>query len=163
MNSRKWKSFDCPRRLKLPRRPKNRQQRNLLPLGPVIVYATLEIPQIMLTEAFLSFLGFGVQAPLASWGSLAADGIQNIAVFERDRIAQFRAVECRAVARTAIGNDKNFRKGLDFDVLARQPAVRNAQIAFRMPTDDKFTAFDQNPLVFAFFVLKFEPKFGHFQ
>ena len=50
-------------------------------LGPVIVYATLTIPQIMLTEAFLSFLGFGVQAPLASWGSLAADGIQNIAIF----------------------------------------------------------------------------------
>ncbi len=57
--------------------------RHLVPntLGPVIVYATLTIPQIMLTEAFLSFLGFGVQAPLSSWGSLAADGITNIAVF----------------------------------------------------------------------------------
>ena len=57
--------------------------RHLVPntLGPVIVYATLTIPQIMLTEAFLSFLGFGVQAPLSSWGSLAADGIQNIAIF----------------------------------------------------------------------------------
>lgn len=57
--------------------------RHLVPntLGPVIVYATLTIPQVMLTEAFLSFLGFGVQAPLASWGSLAADGIQNIAIF----------------------------------------------------------------------------------
>ncbi|HKS10771.1 MAG TPA: ABC transporter permease [Pyrinomonadaceae bacterium] len=57
--------------------------RHLVPntLGPVIVYATLTIPQIMLSEAFLSFLGLGVQAPLASWGSLAADGIQNIAIF----------------------------------------------------------------------------------
>ena len=57
--------------------------RHLVPntLGPVIVYATLTIPQIMLTEAFLSFLGLGVQAPLASWGSLAADGIQNIGIF----------------------------------------------------------------------------------
>lgn len=57
--------------------------RHIVPntLGPVIVYATLTIPQVMLTEAFLSFLGFGVQAPLASWGSLAADGIQNIAIF----------------------------------------------------------------------------------
>ncbi len=57
--------------------------RHLVPntLGPVIVYATLTIPQIMLTEAFLSFLGFGVQAPLASWGSLVADGAQNIAIF----------------------------------------------------------------------------------
>jgi oligopeptide transport system permease protein len=57
--------------------------RHIVPntLGPVIVYATLTIPQIMLTEAFLSFLGFGVQAPLASWGSLAADGVQNIAIY----------------------------------------------------------------------------------
>ena len=57
--------------------------RHLVPntLGPVIVYATLTIPSVMLLESFLSFLGLGVQAPLASWGSLAADGIQNLAVF----------------------------------------------------------------------------------
>ena len=57
--------------------------RHLVPntLGPVIVYATLTIPQIMLTEAFLSFLGFGVQPPLTSWGTLAAEGITNIAIF----------------------------------------------------------------------------------
>jgi oligopeptide transport system permease protein len=50
-------------------------------LGPVIVYATLTVPSVMLSEAFLSFLGLGVQAPFASWGSLAADGIKNIAIF----------------------------------------------------------------------------------
>jgi len=57
--------------------------RHLVPnaLGPVIVYATLTIPSVMLQEAFLSFLGLGVQAPYASWGSLASEGIQNIAVF----------------------------------------------------------------------------------
>jgi len=57
--------------------------RHLVPntIGPVIVYATLTIPTIMLTEAFLSFLGFGVQPPIASWGSLTTDGIQNIAIF----------------------------------------------------------------------------------
>jgi oligopeptide transport system permease protein len=57
--------------------------RHLVPntIGPVIVYATLTVPSVMLLEAFLSFLGLGVQAPLASWGSLAAEGIQNIAVF----------------------------------------------------------------------------------
>ncbi len=57
--------------------------RHIVPntLGPVIVYATLTIPTVMLTEAFLSFLGFGVQPPLASWGSLATDGIQNIGIF----------------------------------------------------------------------------------
>ncbi len=57
--------------------------RHLVPnaLGPVIVYATLTIPSVMLSEAFLSFLGIGVQAPFASWGSLAAEGIKNISVF----------------------------------------------------------------------------------
>jgi oligopeptide transport system permease protein len=57
--------------------------RHLVPntLGPVIVYATLTIPTVMLSEAFLSFLGIGVQAPLASWGSLVADGVVNIAIF----------------------------------------------------------------------------------
>ncbi len=57
--------------------------RHLVPntLGPVIVYATLTIPSVMLTEAFLSFLGIGVQPPFASWGSLASDGIKNIAIF----------------------------------------------------------------------------------
>jgi oligopeptide transport system permease protein len=57
--------------------------RHLVPntLGPVIVYATLTIPSVMLLESFLSFLGIGVQAPLASWGSLCADGIKNIAIF----------------------------------------------------------------------------------
>jgi oligopeptide transport system permease protein len=57
--------------------------RHIVPntLGPVIVYATLTIPTVMLTEAFLSFLGFGVQPPLASWGSLATEGIQHIGIF----------------------------------------------------------------------------------
>ncbi|MCG3179979.1 MAG: Dipeptide transport system permease protein DppC [Phycisphaerae bacterium] len=50
---------------------------HLLPnlLGPIIVYATLIIPQAILQESFLSFLGIGVQAPMASWGSLASDGV----------------------------------------------------------------------------------------
>ena len=50
--------------------------RHLIPnaLGPIIVYSTLTVPAVMLEEAFLSFLGLGVQAPFASWGSLAAEG-----------------------------------------------------------------------------------------
>ena len=57
--------------------------RHIVPntLGPVIVYATLTVPQVMLSEAFLSFLGLGVQAPYASWGSLVNDGIKNIAIY----------------------------------------------------------------------------------
>ncbi|MFA6450753.1 MAG: ABC transporter permease [bacterium] len=50
-------------------------------LGPIIVYATLTVPSIMLEEAFLSFLGLGVQAPMASWGSLASDGRQSLDVY----------------------------------------------------------------------------------
>lgn len=63
--------------------------RHLVPnvLGPVIVYATLTVPSVMLTEAFLSFLGLGVQAPFASWGSLASDGIKNVAIFPWQLIA----------------------------------------------------------------------------
>ena len=51
--------------------------RHLLPnlVGPVIVYATLTVPQAILQESFLSFLGIGVQKPLPSWGSLASDGL----------------------------------------------------------------------------------------
>ncbi len=50
--------------------------RHLLPnaLGPILVYATLTVPAVMLEEAFLSFLGLGVQPPMASWGSLASEG-----------------------------------------------------------------------------------------
>jgi oligopeptide transport system permease protein len=57
--------------------------RHLIPnaLGPVIVYATLTIPTVMLGEAFLSFLGLGIRPPRVSWGSLAAEGAQNLAVY----------------------------------------------------------------------------------
>jgi len=50
--------------------------RHLLPnaVGPIVVYTTLTIPAVMLEEAFLSFLGLGVQPPMASWGSLASEG-----------------------------------------------------------------------------------------
>jgi oligopeptide transport system permease protein len=50
--------------------------RHLVPnaAGPIIVYATLTVPAVMLEEAFLSFLGLGVQPPMASWGSLASEG-----------------------------------------------------------------------------------------
>lgn len=54
--------------------------RHLLPnlMGPIIVYATLTVPQAILQESFLSFLGIGVRAPLPSWGNLAADGLGEL-------------------------------------------------------------------------------------
>ncbi len=56
--------------------------RHIVPntLGPVIVYATLTVPSVILQEAFLSFLGLGVQPPTPSWGVLASEGAQAIAV-----------------------------------------------------------------------------------
>ncbi|MEW6252488.1 MAG: ABC transporter permease [Planctomycetota bacterium] len=52
--------------------------RHVLPnlAGPIIVFATLTVPQAILQESFLSFLGIGVQPPQATWGSLASDGIR---------------------------------------------------------------------------------------
>jgi oligopeptide transport system permease protein len=54
--------------------------RHIVPnlLGPVIVYATLSLPQAILLESFLSFLGIGVQEPLASLGNLIADGAADM-------------------------------------------------------------------------------------
>jgi ABC-type dipeptide/oligopeptide/nickel transport system permease subunit len=54
--------------------------RHLLPnlMGPIVVYATLTVPQAILQESFLSFLGIGVQAPLPSWGNLAAEGLSEL-------------------------------------------------------------------------------------
>ncbi|MFB2561942.1 ABC transporter permease subunit [Rhizobium sp. IMFF44] len=43
-------------------------------VGPVVIYATLTIPEIIATESFLSYLGFGVQEPLTSLGTLIAEG-----------------------------------------------------------------------------------------
>lgn len=54
--------------------------RHLLPnlVGVTVVYLTLTIPAVILDETFLSFLGLGVQAPQASWGTLLSDGAQVI-------------------------------------------------------------------------------------
>ncbi len=55
-------------------------RKHLLPnvLGPIAVYATLTIPQVMLLESFLSFLGLGIQPPMSSWGTLIKDGVESM-------------------------------------------------------------------------------------
>lgn len=60
--------------------PMRQFMRHLLPnlMGPIIVYATLTVPQAILQESFLSFLGIGVQPPLPSWGNLAAEGLSEL-------------------------------------------------------------------------------------
>jgi peptide/nickel transport system permease protein/oligopeptide transport system permease protein len=54
--------------------------RHIIPntLGVVIIYLTLTVPAIMLYESFLSYLGLGVQPPMASWGSLIAEGADQM-------------------------------------------------------------------------------------
>ena len=54
--------------------------RHLIPntMGPIIITMTLAIPTAIFTEAFLSFIGLGVSAPMASWGVLASEGITSL-------------------------------------------------------------------------------------
>ena len=58
-------------------------RRHLIPnaLGPIIVYTTLTIPGVMLLEAFLSFLGLGIQPPQTSWGLLISYGAETMEEF----------------------------------------------------------------------------------
>jgi ABC-type dipeptide/oligopeptide/nickel transport system permease subunit len=55
-------------------------RRHIIPnvLGVVIVYLTLTVPAIILYESFLSYLGLGIQPPMASWGLLIAEGAEQI-------------------------------------------------------------------------------------
>lgn len=66
------RAIDVPLHLQL--------RRHLLPnlIGPIVVYATLTVPQAILQESFLSFLGIGVPSPLPSWGNLAAEGLAQL-------------------------------------------------------------------------------------
>jgi ABC-type dipeptide/oligopeptide/nickel transport system permease subunit len=54
--------------------------RHIVPniMGVVIVYLTLTIPAVVLYESFLSYLGLGIQPPMASWGTLIAEGADQI-------------------------------------------------------------------------------------
>ena len=55
-------------------------RRHIVPntLGPVVIYMTLLVPQVIILESFLSYLGLGVQEPMTSWGVLIAQGAKNI-------------------------------------------------------------------------------------
>lgn len=57
--------------------------KHILPntLGIIIIYSTLSIPSFIMNESFLSFLGLGVSAPRASWGSLVSDGVNVITLY----------------------------------------------------------------------------------
>ncbi|MEY7998772.1 ABC transporter permease [Clostridium sp. Mt-5] len=57
--------------------------KHLIPncLGPIIVTLTLSVPEAIFTESFLSFIGLGVSAPMASWGTLASDALDGFQLY----------------------------------------------------------------------------------
>src|SRR5699024_10445682 len=57
--------------------------KHLIPnmMGVILVTLTLTIPTAIFTEAFLSYLGLGVPAPLASWGTMASEGLSSLAYY----------------------------------------------------------------------------------
>jgi len=57
-------------------------RRHIIPncLGPVVIYVTLTVPTVILTESFLSFLGMGVQEPQSSWGTLISEGARSMEI-----------------------------------------------------------------------------------
>jgi oligopeptide transport system permease protein len=63
-------------------------QRHILPnvIGPIVVAVTLDIPRYISTEAFLSFIGLGVQRPTPSWGQMIADGSAAIRTYPNQAI-----------------------------------------------------------------------------
>jgi oligopeptide transport system permease protein len=81
MSLRRMEFIEAAEALGLPRR--RIIFRHMIPnvLGPIIVYATLTVPSVMLLEAFLSFLGLGVQPPMSSWGVLIKEGADSMEEF----------------------------------------------------------------------------------
>ncbi len=87
--------------------------RHLIPntMGPIIVAMTLEIPQAIFTEAFLSFIGLGVAAPMASWGTLASEGLQAIRDYPHELIFPALAICVTMLAFNMLGD--GLRDALD--------------------------------------------------
>lgn len=87
--------------------------RHVMPnvLGPIVVYTTLTVPQVMLLESFLSFLGLGVQAPKSSWGLLIRDGAKMMESYPWMLIAPGIALSLTLFALNTLGD--GLRDALD--------------------------------------------------
>ena len=74
LSLKKHEFIDAAKAIGLPKR--KIILRHIIPnvLGVVVVYATLTVPRVIMLEAFLSFLGLGIQPPMSSWGLLIRDG-----------------------------------------------------------------------------------------
>jgi oligopeptide transport system permease protein len=80
-------------------------------LGPMIVQATFGVPQAILFEAFLSFLGLGVPPPQPSWGAMAANGLAAIRIASHSVIAPSIALSLTLMAFNFLGD--GLRDALD--------------------------------------------------
>jgi len=80
--------------------------KHLLPncVGQILVTVTLQIPVAIFTEAFLSFIGLGVDAPMASWGSLASSGLESIRSYPYLLIIPSIAVSITILAFNLLGD-----------------------------------------------------------
>ncbi len=87
--------------------------KHLLPnvLGPLVITVTLNIPGYISTEAFLSFIGLGVNAPTPSWGSMISDGAQSIRTYPHQAILPALALSITMFAFNFLGD--GLRDALD--------------------------------------------------
>lgn len=87
--------------------------KHLLPnvLGPLVITVTLNIPGYISTEAFLSFIGLGVNAPTPSWGSMISDGAQAIRTYPHQAILPALALSITMFAFNFLGD--GLRDALD--------------------------------------------------
>lgn len=87
--------------------------RHMVPntMGIVIVFSTLLIPSFIMSESFLSFLGLGISAPLASWGSLVSDGVKVMELYPWELISPAVAMTIFLFAMNFLGD--GLRDALD--------------------------------------------------
>lgn len=80
-------------------------------LGPIIITMTLAIPEAIFTEAFLSFIGLGVAAPMASWGVLASEGVTSLRSYPFQLLFPAMAISITMLAFNFLGD--GLRDALD--------------------------------------------------
>jgi oligopeptide transport system permease protein len=80
-------------------------------LGPLVISVTLAIPGYISTEAFLSFIGLGVNAPTPSWGSMISEGAQAIRTYPHQAILPALALSLTMFAFNFLGD--GLRDALD--------------------------------------------------
>ena len=87
--------------------------RHLLPnaMGPILVTLTLSIPRAIFTEAFLSFVGLGVSAPMASWGVLTSDAVSSLSIYPYQLFFPAAAISLTILAFNFLGD--GLRDALD--------------------------------------------------